>query len=191
MLTCVIFCDGDCTKILNNSRLGRQYLKMMNDIMAAQRQRALTYENAGVVERITIETGRTETEAVLLFKDTLRFLWVASVSDGPVSPPKAIDEGWHSFLLFTKDYVAFCHEYLGRVVHHCPHTATMKKEPDFKSRAQKSRVRTFVVFRREFGDSLPANWKSSTSVCSADCDGSSDDSCDDSCEDCSAECGGP
>lgn len=32
----------------------------------------------------------------------------------------AIDEGWHSFLLYTEDYASFCNEYLGEFVHHVP-----------------------------------------------------------------------
>jgi hypothetical protein len=34
----------------------------------------------------------------------------------------AIDEMWHTFVLFTKDYAAFCERYFGHFVHHVPTT---------------------------------------------------------------------
>ena len=33
-----------------------------------------------------------------------------------------IDDMWHTFLLFTKDYAAFCNEYFGHFIHHNPNT---------------------------------------------------------------------
>ena len=33
-----------------------------------------------------------------------------------------IDETWHVFVLFTKEYTDFCNEYCGGYVHHAPHT---------------------------------------------------------------------
>jgi hypothetical protein len=33
---------------------------------------------------------------------------------------KAIDQMWHVFLLYTKDYMDFCNEYFGEYIHHLP-----------------------------------------------------------------------
>ena len=41
-----------------------------------------------------------------------------------ISPElELIDEMWHCFLMFTREYTAFCHDYLGRVIHHVPMTS--------------------------------------------------------------------
>ena len=34
----------------------------------------------------------------------------------------AIDEMWHTFVLFTQPYAAFCQRYFGRFIHHAPST---------------------------------------------------------------------
>ena len=41
------------------------------------------------------------------------------------SSMKEIDDVWHTFILFTKDYTRFCHQYFGHYLHHQP---TIKKE---------------------------------------------------------------
>jgi hypothetical protein len=39
----------------------------------------------------------------------------------PVSmPSQAVDEAWHQFILFTRNYQVFCREALGRFLHHVP-----------------------------------------------------------------------
>lgn len=35
-------------------------------------------------------------------------------------PSAAVDEAWHEFILFTRDYDAFCRQALGRFLHHTP-----------------------------------------------------------------------
>lgn len=35
-------------------------------------------------------------------------------------PSQAVDEAWHEFILFTREYAAFCHGVMGRFVHHVP-----------------------------------------------------------------------
>ena len=36
---------------------------------------------------------------------------------------KAVDEVWHQFILFTREYHSFCHTFLGRYLHHAPATS--------------------------------------------------------------------
>lgn len=33
---------------------------------------------------------------------------------------RIIDEMWHTFILLTKDYAAFCQQYFGEFMHHEP-----------------------------------------------------------------------
>jgi hypothetical protein len=49
-----------------------------------------------------------------------QFMVVCAVKPGPKITSDPIDRMWHSFLLFTKDYNAFCEQYLGRFIHHEP-----------------------------------------------------------------------
>lgn len=35
-------------------------------------------------------------------------------------PSQAVDDAWHEFILFTRNYQQFCHHALGRFLHHVP-----------------------------------------------------------------------
>lgn len=45
------------------------------------------------------------------------------------SEMREIDDMWHTFLLFTKDYADFCEKYFGEFIHHFPNTAKGKFNP--------------------------------------------------------------
>ena len=38
-------------------------------------------------------------------------------------PSKIVDEAWHEFILFTKEYEHFCRQVFGKFLHHTPATA--------------------------------------------------------------------
>jgi len=163
----------------------------MKTILAPTKETALAYRNDAVIERIAQDNNLTQEQAESIFMDTLRFLWVASVADGPVSPTKAIDKGWHAFILFTRDYAHYCEQHLGQMIHHQPHTAAIKSKAGYKRRCTETRTRTFDVARREFGASLSANWNFGVrnDVCSTDCcDEGGVEDCE-GCAACTADCG--
>lgn len=59
--------------------------------------------------------------AARILDGTLNFLLLcASEPDGHYSPSKLVDIGWHSFLLYTQEYAAFCEQVAGRFIHHAP-----------------------------------------------------------------------
>jgi hypothetical protein len=50
-----------------------------------------------------------------------KFMTTILYADGPVGMISPIvDEVWHAFILFTKDYAAFCQDVFGRFIHHAP-----------------------------------------------------------------------
>ena len=64
-----------------------------------------------------------------------------------------VDEVWHTFILFTSDYAAFCEEVFGSFLHH---------QPASRSRPLRADARTAFIeaYRQEFGD-LPRIWATS------------------------------
>jgi hypothetical protein len=90
-----------------------------------------------------------------LFKDLVQFLYVCGTQQGgrvPFYPPGPIDEAWHTFLLFTREYDAFCRYHFGVFIHHAPVTATNRaKHHDLPKN------RAFPVAREIFGE-LSENW---------------------------------
>jgi hypothetical protein len=59
--------------------------------------------------------------AVRVLEQTLVFLKACADNPGVLlSPSKAVDIGWHTFVLHTLDYASFCDEVGGRFIHHNP-----------------------------------------------------------------------
>ena len=115
--------------------------------------RLLAYENAELIARLQNELGIGRVEALALFDDTKRFLYLCGTMPPPLTPPERIDECWHHFILFTQDYASFCQRYFGRFIHHLP------KSPEDTARSDGGVVRTTLAHARTmFGDPLPANW---------------------------------
>lgn len=52
---------------------------------------------------------------------TAVFLAACAVNAGkPLSPSATVDLGWHTFILHTHEYAAFCRRVAGRFLHHVP-----------------------------------------------------------------------
>lgn len=100
----------------------------LNDILA--------YEHPGVVARFRRDNPQKADRAEILFKDLLRFFWASKrhQHDRRQAPEAAeldfifimdeemrdIDQMWHVFLLYTEDYMNFCHKYFNEYLHHKP-----------------------------------------------------------------------
>jgi hypothetical protein len=115
--------------------------------------RLLAYENAGLIARMQNKLGIGHAEALALFDDTKRFLYLCGTVAPPLAPPERIDECWHHFILFTQDYASFCERYFGRFIHHLP------KSPEDTARSDGSVMRTTLAHAgTRFGEPLSANW---------------------------------
>lgn len=133
----------------------------------ASLEQVLAYRNEEVVKRIARELETTIEDAQGIFTDTLQFLYICAVQgrNQRLSPPRRIDEGWHEFILFTKDYAGFCRQYFGKFLHHTPMTEEKKK---LNTKAERVNP-TLEIAKRMFSD-LSSNWsvKGASSVC--DCE---------------------
>jgi hypothetical protein len=84
--------------------------------------RALEGYDLGPVRRRLVHHGIMPPswvdEAIFEFR---RYLGLAALSREPVSmPSKAVDDVWHTCLMFTRLYEDFCAKTVGRFVHHEP-----------------------------------------------------------------------
>ena len=67
------------------------------------------------------EEGMTQALAERIMDQALGFLRLcATEPDGHYSPSSLVDIGWHTFILYTRDYAAFCDKVAGRFLHHNP-----------------------------------------------------------------------
>lgn len=138
------------------------------------------YRHPILLNKMQAELGITCAEAETLFEDVKKFLalCVTSPQSQSLAPTKALDQGWHTFILFTKDYAQFCKDYCGRYVHHHPEDPFAETK-DFESIPRTRRLAMLV-----FGK-LSANWQGNPlGKCSGkDC---SDKDCSTECNQCSS-----
>ena len=122
----------------------------------------ISYENPDVVERIAREHQMDMAQAESIFRDTLRFLYLAGATDAKhIAPTKNIDIGWHAFLMYTRDYAQFCEANFGKFIHHAP-----RRRGDAPATVNSLAI-TFELARRVFGPGLSDNW--AYDIRSADC----------------------
>uniref|UniRef100_B8HQA6 Uncharacterized protein n=1 Tax=Cyanothece sp. (strain PCC 7425 / ATCC 29141) TaxID=395961 RepID=B8HQA6_CYAP4 len=93
----------------------------------------LSYRHPHVLKRFQKDYGHSPAEADLWFEDLMRFFYLGYcnrrlILEGKTDchfvamypPLLPIDDLWHTFLLFTRDYAEFCQEYFGYFIHHTP-----------------------------------------------------------------------
>jgi hypothetical protein len=102
------------------------------------------YDISFVAERVVVENGAnsgTIASAILEFK---RYMGLVALGyRGLPVPNQEVDDIWHAFLLFTREYAAFCQKTVGFFVHHIP-TTSSRKPPNI-SRLSRAYSQTFGI----------------------------------------------
>lgn len=119
--------DGDATHPEPGRRPG---------IKAPTLADVLAYSNRDVVHRFRKAYALDWEEAEDIFEQVKKWLWLAnhrrrSGFDKGLSIDLSlvvIDEMWHNFVLFTKEYTQFCLHYFGYYLHHGPATEAEERE---------------------------------------------------------------
>ncbi len=118
---------------------------------------ALSYEAPFLIDKLVQEhivASRRQGEE--LVTELLRYLVL-----GQMYPDKywymvsrLVDEAWHQFVLFTKQYVTFCQQYFGHYLHHAPGTS-----PDAPGLTVVDSFADFKqYYERHFGTPPPELW---------------------------------
>ncbi len=93
---------------------------------------ALEYQNDEVVHRFTTLWKVSFAEAQDLFLETKKWLWLCAQLEKQrlaiTTPLLIIDEMWHNFVLFSREYMEYCHDCFGHYIHHAPTTHREKEE---------------------------------------------------------------
>lgn len=72
-----------------------------------------------IIKRMVKEHQFSEELANAIFDETLVFMH-ASINNPGIGPSELVDIGWHTFILYTMEYTAYCHRAFGRYLHHNP-----------------------------------------------------------------------
>ena len=98
----------------------------------------LAYQNTNLYTRYQKDYPNNQLNPEQALSELIKYLWLGQKQecDQQARPEeeslrfvcamhpemKEIDDMWHTFLLFTRDYQAFCHTYFGVFIHHVPTT---------------------------------------------------------------------
>ena len=118
----------------------------LSDVMA--------YTNRHLLESFCASFRVSEAEANMIFDEFKKFIWLCnarddqrvSIIDDPIC---IIDEMWHLFILYTKEYTAFCTKYFGRYCHHVPTTEEERRQLAQKRRAGELSYGDYLRAKRE------------------------------------------
>ncbi|MCX7125597.1 MAG: hypothetical protein NTU49_07605 [Gammaproteobacteria bacterium] len=107
----------------------------------------MQYKNEYVFKRYEREFPANKISAEQAFHGIVQYLWLCQKHriDRKKRPGddslnfvcsmypemREIDDMWHTFLMFTKDYADFCEQYFGEFVHHTPKTGDEKYDSEF------------------------------------------------------------
>ena len=83
-----------------------------------------------LVARIVVDEQIERPMAERIMDQALAFLMACADNPGtPLSPSRLVDVGWHTFILHTREYAAFCERVAGHFIHHVPHDDDALSEP--------------------------------------------------------------
>lgn len=157
----------------NNSKWANQLL-----------YKALNFDLTDITERYKDTYKVSDEIAKLHEEECKKYLLLCSLfPEEKLGMKGIVDNYWHTFLLFTKDYVKFCNAIGSTFIHHIPNT---KKN----CKAESSFTKTMEMYRLTFGcEPNSKAWQynmNSSSDCDPDTDGCGESTTTDG--DCSA-CG--
>jgi hypothetical protein len=80
----------------------------------------MAWRSDEVVRRYCADHNASAAEGGACFAAFKQFMIVCASSESIKAPSEAVDEMWHTALLFTRSYQGFCERYLGAFIHHQP-----------------------------------------------------------------------
>ena len=134
--------------------------------------KALSYENEEIVENFRANYGVSLDEARELFEETKKWLWLCGTRPRSMrltvfGPMKMLDEMWHTFLLFTREYTEYCQDNYGFYIHHAPTTRAETEEyrqraaadPEAaRAKVREDRRAMMLLVHDEFGAETLKRW---------------------------------
>ncbi|MBA2657861.1 MAG: hypothetical protein H0U70_12905 [Tatlockia sp.] len=100
--------------------------------------------------------------------ELIKFLWLSKKHEGDklLSPndnklkfvcgiPEELDDMWHTFILFTKDYAEFCAENFGHFIHHAPTSESERLTVDL---SQSNFSLYFDYVKENLGEETTSKW---------------------------------
>jgi hypothetical protein len=105
--------------IKNTSTTLESQVKTANKTVA--RTKVMDYQMPHIIARYCKDYNVSTETAKIHERELKRYLILAGESNDHLGMMSTeVDNLWHTFLLFTKEYQAFCNDMFGKFIHHCP-----------------------------------------------------------------------
>ncbi|APU97155.1 hypothetical protein BV902_13005 [Sphingobacterium sp. B29] len=93
-------------------------------------EKAISYDMSEIVERYASDNDLNLEVALEHEKELKRFLSLCAINpEKSYGMAGVVDELWHTFIFFTKDYFEFCNIINGNYIHHVPEKKDGEKNP--------------------------------------------------------------
>jgi len=128
-----------------------------------------------LVARITAEHPELPPDLPARVLDqALAFLGTCATATEPIGPSDLVDIGWHTFILHTHEYAAFCDRIAGQFIHHVPDDSPTGDEWPTAPQANRATLAATLAAMRRAGYRIDAElWSMSgagdCSQCHAGC----------------------
>ena len=107
--------------------------------------------------KLAVQNGWSRDFTARCVSEYRKFVFLASASGHPVSPPDFVDQVWHLHLTYTRAYwKVFCPEVLGKPLHHCPSKGGAAEAQKFEDWYERSLQSYRSFFGAEPVDIWPA-----------------------------------
>jgi hypothetical protein len=131
--------------------------KVQVDIIAE----IMGYHMPQVIARCQKDYNYTDEDMVILEQELKRYLALSTVkakeSLGTGMYSSDVDNLWHSFILFTKEYADFCDKYIGFFIHHIPEIDTVRS-PERQEETRKDFQAFVKNYEEVFGEEIHPIW---------------------------------
>jgi hypothetical protein len=119
----------------------------------------MAYQMPDIIERCQKDFKYTNEDMQLLEKEFKRFLILCIIfKDSNIGMySNDIDNLWHSFILFTKEYALFCDQCNGQFIHHVP-TLEKDKTPEKRIESKKYFQEFIKNYEEIFNEEIHPLW---------------------------------
>ena len=122
-------------------------------------QAVMNYPMDFVVDRCQKEFGYSDQDMIILEKELKRFLILCITKPDPKQSvsmfSRDVDNLWHMFILFTREYTDFGTKFAGRYLHHAPN---IKKAND-ENHKKGQKLRQFIIdYEDTFNEPIHNIW---------------------------------
>ena len=124
-------------------------------------EKVMAYQMPDIIERCKKDFDYTDEDMQILEKEFKRFLILCILR--PDSDPgvgmysKDVDNLWHTFILFTKEYAAFCMRYNNSFIHHVP-TLDKDRTPEKLKNSGKKFQKFINMYETTFNEEIHPIW---------------------------------